>query len=265
MITFKLNKLRSLSFFLYLPHSMPHVPIFASDKFLGQSKSGIYGDVISEIDWSVGKIVNKIHELELATNTLIIFTTDNGPWLEYGNHGGSAGELREGKFTTFEGGQRVPCIMKWEGTIPKNIRSDQLISTLDILPTIAVLTGAKLGSNKIDGLDVSQHLINPVTISSPRKTFYFYSGYDLQAVRSEQWKLHTPHPYASLKKAGHDGQGGEMTRKDTGWELYDLDTDIQEKNNLAEQHPDVVNRLTQMVENFDSQMKKTKRPAGIVE
>jgi len=251
-------------FFLYLPHSMPHVPLYVSEKFHGKSSSGIYGDVISEIDWSVGEIMKKINDLGLDENTLIIFTSDNGPWLEYGNHGGSAGELREGKFTTFEGGQRVPCIMRWPGTIPEKSNSDQIISTLDILPTIAAITGANLPSRQIDGQDIGHHLKNPETEPSPRKVFFYYSGYDLQAVRSEQWKLHKPHPYRSVVKVGHDGKGGEMTGKETGWELYDLDHDIQEKNNLADQYPDVVNRLTKMIEEFDQQLIKTKRPAGVV-
>lgn len=249
-------------FFLYLPHTMPHVPIYSSDKFRGYSNSGVYGDVISEIDWSIGEIVKKVEELGLTSRTLFIFTSDNGPWLEYGNHGGSAGILREGKFTTFEGGQRVPCIIKWEGVFPDNIVSDQIISTLDILPTIAAITGAELSQNKIDGLDMSQYLVNPEENKSPRKIFYFYSDVQLQAIRYERWKLHIPHKYASLKIAGQDGQIGQMVEKETDWELYNLDDDPGEKINLAKNHPKIVDRLAKMILEFEKDLSINKRPAG---
>jgi arylsulfatase len=253
---------RDKPFFLYLPHSMPHIPIFASERFNGISKSGVYGDVISEIDWSVGEIVKKIDELGLASNTLIIFTTDNGPWLEYGNHGGSAGVLKEGKFTTFEGGHRVPCIMKWQDRIPARSKSDGIITTMDLLPTIAALTGAKLPGNKIDGVDVSGHLINPAILPGPRSTFYYYSDHELQAVRHKQWKLHLPHSYMSVKSVGYDGEGGEMIRKNIGLELFNLNQDMGESTNLAKQYPDVVIQLKKMADEFDDLMKSQKRAAG---
>jgi arylsulfatase len=259
-----ISKHQEEPFFLYLPHSMPHVPLYASGKFQGKSFSGLYGDVISEIDWSAGEILKKINDLGLDENTLIIFTSDNGPWLQYGNHGGSAGELREGKFTTFEGGQRVPCIMKWSGKIPVESTGDQIISTMDFLPTIAAFTGAKLPSRQIDGQDMSHYIQDPQNGTSPRKTFFYYSDDHLQAVRTDQWKLHSPHAYVSVKKVGHDGKMGEMMRIKTGLALYDLDNDIQEKNNLVEEYPDVVTRLTKMAEEFDLQLKINKRSAGRV-
>ena len=138
-------------FFLYLPHSMPHVPLGVSEKFRGKSRQGMYGDVIMEIDWSVGQIVKTLEEFNLTDNTIVIFTSDNGPWLNYGNHAGSTGGLREGKGTSFEGGQRVPAIIKWPGVAPEGEVIDRMASTIDILPTLAEITGTKLPDHKIDG------------------------------------------------------------------------------------------------------------------
>ncbi len=145
-------------FFFYLAHSMPHVPLHVSDKFRGKSAQGLYGDVIMEIDWSVGEIMRALERHGIAEKTLVIFTSDNGPWLSYGDHGGSAGPLREGKGTTWEGGTRVPCIMRWPGRIPAGTKSDAMLMTIDLFPTLAAITGATLPPQKIDGLDV---LANP--------------------------------------------------------------------------------------------------------
>ncbi len=147
-----IEKNKDRPFFLYLPHSMPHVPIAVSEKFLGKSKQGLYGDLMMEIDWSVGEIIKSIESNNLSENTLIIFTSDNGPWLNFGNHAGSTGGLREGKGTSFEGGQRVPTVMMWGGVIPEGKIANQLSSTIDILPTIAHITGGKLPEHKIDAL-----------------------------------------------------------------------------------------------------------------
>ncbi len=141
-------------FFLYVPHTMGHVPLGVSDKFRGKSEQGMYGDVMMEIDWSVGEILKTLKECGIEDNTLVIFTTDNGPWLNYGNHGGSAGGLREGKGTPFKGGFRVPCIMKWPEVIPSGTICNQITGSIDILPTIAAIVGAGLPEKKIDGISV---------------------------------------------------------------------------------------------------------------
>src|SRR5690606_8879359 len=135
-------------------HSMPHVPLFVSDKFRGKSEQGLYGDVIMEIDWSVGQIMETLKALDLDNNTLVVFTTDNGPWLNYGKHSGSALPLREGKGTVLEGGVRVPCIMRWPGKIPAGVVQDEPAMTIDILPTVATLIDAELPQHQIDGLDI---------------------------------------------------------------------------------------------------------------
>ena len=140
-------------FFLYLPHVMPHVPIFASEKFKGRSRRSLYGDVVEELDWSVGQIMQTLQRLGLNERTLVIFTSDNGPFLSYGNHAGSAGPLREGKLTTWEGGVREPCIMRWTGVIPAGRDCDEPISTIDPVPTLAGLVGAPLSPRTIDGRD----------------------------------------------------------------------------------------------------------------
>ncbi len=142
-------------FFLYVPHTMPHVPIYASEKFKGKSAAGLFGDVVMEIDWSVGQIMEALERHKLTDKTLVIFTSDNGPWLIYGNHGGSARGLREGKLTNFDGGMREPCIMSWPGHIPENTVCDEPVMTIDLLPTIARLAGAKLPDDRIiDGRDI---------------------------------------------------------------------------------------------------------------
>ena len=141
-------------FFLYLAHNMPHVPLFVSDKFKGKSARGLYGDVIEEIDWSVGEVIKALQQNGLEQNTWLIFTSDNGPWLSYGEHAGSALPLREGKGTSWEGGTRVPCIMRWPGQIPAGRESQAMLMTIDLLPTVAARVGAKLPPHRIDGLDV---------------------------------------------------------------------------------------------------------------
>jgi len=252
-------------FFLYLPHTMPHIPLYVSDKFKGKSEKGLYGDVIMEIDWSVGEILKKLNQLNLDDNTLIIYTSDNGPWLAYGNHGGSALPLREGKMTTFEGGQRVPCIMRWPGKIPSGSTCRELATTMDILPTIASLTGAALPSIKIDGKDIRPLLENISTAKSPHEAFYYYYGNDLCAIRSGQWKLHFPHNYTSLVEIGNHGVSGKTVNKDMSLALYNLENDVQEQTNLALQYPDIVHRLSRLAKEFDADLKQNIRPAGSIE
>lgn len=236
-------------FLLYVPHSMPHVPLFVSDKHRGKSQDGLFGDVIAEIDWSVGEIRAALEKHKLADNTLVIFTSDNGPWLSYGNHAGSAGPLREGKGTTWEGGQRVPMIACWPGHVPAGKVSDAFCTTMDLLPTIARITDAELPRAKVDGHDIRPLLFGEADGKSPYDVFYYYWNNGLDAVRSGPWKLHFPHTYSSLTGTpGKDGQPGGYTQAKTELALFNLADDIGERHNVADKHPDVVERLQKLAE-----------------
>jgi arylsulfatase A len=237
-------------FFLYLPHPMAHVPLFVSDKFKGKSAQGLYGDVIMEIDWSVGQVLAALERHGLESDTLIIFTTDNGPWLSYGNHGGACRPLREGKGTTWEGGVRVPCIMRWPGNIPTGRTCDEPAMTIDIFPTIAGLIGAALPDHKIDGLDIWPLMSGQPGAKSPHEVLYFYYHQNaLEALRTGRWKLVFPHKYRSLTgKPGCDGSPDGYTYPTCGLELYDLEQDIREQHNVIDKHPAVVKRLQALAE-----------------
>jgi arylsulfatase A-like enzyme len=225
-------------FFLYVPHAMPHVPLYVSEKHAGKSKSGLYGDVIEEIDWSVGQILAAIKENGLDDNTLVIFTSDNGPWLSYGNHGGSAGPLREGKGTAWDGGVREPFAARWPGKIPAGTVSSEVAATIDLLPTLAKLADAPLGDKKIDGKDIWPLLSGQKDAKSPHEAYYFYWGRELHAIRSGKWKLHFPHVYRSLTGTpGRDGKPGGYSQQRTGLALYDLEADVGEKNDVAVENP----------------------------
>jgi arylsulfatase len=240
---------RDAPFFLYLAHSMPHVPLFVSDKHKGKSGQGLYGDVIEEIDWSVGQVLDAVRRAGLDGNTLVIFTSDNGPWISYGNHGGSPGGLREGKGTAFEGGTRVPFIARWPGRIPKGTAAALPAMTIDMLPTLAGLAGATLSSERIlDGRDIWPLLAGTRNARAPHDALYFYWGTELHAIRSGKWKLHLPHPYQSLERPGADGAPGAFVRKQIELSLFDLEADPGEQTNVADRHPDVVKDLQAIVE-----------------
>jgi arylsulfatase A-like enzyme len=241
---------RRRPFLLYLAHSMPHVPLHVSAKFRGKSGAGIYGDVIEEIDWSVGEIMETLRRSGLEERTLVIFTSDNGPWLSYGDHAGSAGPLREGKGTSWEGGVRVPAIMRWPGRIPAGSVCPEPAMTIDVLPTIAALTGTKLPGHKIDGRDISLLLRGEAGARSPHEALFIYWGNHLQAVRSGRWKLHFPHDYTTLagKPGGTGGKPAPYQKGETGLALYDLHTDIGEKTSVSEQHREIVGRLEVLAE-----------------
>jgi arylsulfatase A len=232
-------------FFLYVAHSMPHVPLHVSDRFKGKSEQGLYGDVVMEIDWSVGQIMQVLKDNGLDDNTLVIFTSDNGPWLSYGNHGGSPGRLREGKGTTWEGGVRVPFIARWTGHIPAGTTCREPAMTIDIVPTVARLTGAKLPELPLDGKDIWPLLASQPGAKSPQEAYYFYWNRQLQAVRSGRWKLHLPHNYRTMGEGpvGANGQPAPYHEGKTGLALYDLEADAGEKMDVAAQHPNVVQRL----------------------
>ncbi len=267
-----IEKNKDRPFFLYLPHSMAHVPLFVSDKFKGKSERGLYGDVMMEIDWSVGQILSTLKRLGIDKKTLVIFSSDNGPWLSYGDHAGSAKPLREGKGTTFDGGQRESTVMRWPGQIPAGTVCDEPASTIDILPTIAGLTGAQLPAHTIDGKDIWPLMSGRPGAKSPHEAFFYYRGYALEAVRSGKWKLHLPHSYRSLggRKGGTGGQPVKYEQAKIDLALFDLENDIGEQHDLSAQYPDVVKRLLALAEQMredlgDSAKKmtgKNRRPPG---
>ncbi|WP_315854719.1 sulfatase [Alienimonas chondri] len=248
-----INRKKDEPFFLYVPHSMPHVPIFVSDKFAGKSGRGLYGDVIMEIDWSVGQIVEALEKNDLRENTLIVFTSDNGPWLSYGTHGGDAGPFREGKGTTWEGGQREPTLFYMPGTIPAGTVCDAPCGAIDLLPTVADLIGedlrAALGDDRvIDGKSILP-LLKGETKESPHEALLFYWGRELQAIRSGDWKLHFPHGYRSLLSGGgRHGTPSAYMNHFTDGGLYHLKQNPSETKNVADKNPEVVARLEKLAE-----------------
>ena len=238
------EKNKDRPFFLYVPHTMVHTPLGVSDKFKGKSEQGKFGDTMMEVDWSVGEILKTLAKHKLEEDTLVIFTSDNGPWLNFGKHAGSAGPFREGKGTSFEGGVRVPCIMRWPGHIPANTVCDKMAATMDVLPTLAAVTGAPLPEHEIDGVDI-RPLLQGDQDADPRDHLYYYYGRQLHAVRQGRWKLHFPHGYRSYKgvEPGKGGLPGPYAHGETGLELYDLENDLGETRDVADEHPDVVERL----------------------
>ncbi|MEI6892155.1 MAG: sulfatase [Pontiella sp.] len=241
-----ITKNKENPFFLYLAHNMPHVPLGVSDKFRGKSAGGLYGDVIEELDWSMGEILKTLKELNLDDNTLIVFVSDNGPWNEesIGDHGGHADPLRGAKMKSWEGGPRVPCIMRWPGQIPAGKTSDALVTTMDLLPTFAGLAGQTLPLDLIiDGKDILP-LITGATEQSPHEVYYYYCYTDLQAVRDARWKLVLPRS----AKPKWMNWWARMIDEVKTIELYDLNSDIGETLNVAAQHPEVVTRLIAAVE-----------------
>ena len=238
----KANKNRP--FFLYLAHNLPHIPLFAHPDFIGSSKRGIYGDVIQEIDWSVGQVLQTLRDLQLDKNTIVVFSSDNGPWLAFDTHGGSAGPLRAGKGTTFEGGQRVPTIFWGPGQIKPGI-IDEMGSTLDLINTFATLSNTQIPSDrKMDGYDLSPILLGQTT-TSPRNEFFYWTRGKLHAARLGKWKLHI------LQRAPVNyGKVVELERP----ELYDLETDISEKYDKFDAAPAKVAALKALIEAHEAGM-----------
>ncbi len=238
------------TFFLYLAHSMPHVPIAASSKFKGRSRQGAYGDVMMEIDWSVGEILKTLTELWLEKNTIVIFTSDNGPWLKFGNHAGSSGGFREGKGTSFEGGHRVPCIVRWTDRFPAGVVTNKLSSTLDILPTLAAVCSLKMPTTKIDGVNILPLMEGKD--ATPRKHFfYYYDKNNLKAVRRDNWKLVLPHQSQlyETQLQGSDGFPGITTGDNPiPLALYDLRRDPSERYDVQKLYPEIVSELKRLAE-----------------
>jgi arylsulfatase A-like enzyme len=232
-------------FFLYLPHTMPHIPLFASEQFRGKSARGLYGDTIEEIDWSVGEIMKALKQHGLDENTLVVYTSDNGPWKLSNGRGGSALPLRGFKFQTYEGGMRVPCIMRWPGRIPPGSHCDEVAATIDLLPTFAGLAGAKVpGDRVIDGHDILPLISGQQGAVSPHDMYYYYRGRSLESARKGKWKL---------RRTG---------KKKGGVELYDLNSDISETKNKAADNEALVKGMLEQMDAFHAALVKSQRPAG---
>lgn len=246
-----INENRERPFFLYVPHPQPHAPLFVSDAFKGKSGRGLYGDVIMEIDWSAGQIMEALEQNGLTENTLVIFTSDNGPWLSYGNHAGSAYPLREGKGTSWEGGVREPCVIKFPGRLPEGLVIDTPVMAIDFLPTLVQLAGAEMPKLKIDGKNIWPLLAGETTKSPQDAYFFYYHVNELQAMRQGDWKLVFPHRYRSMKgqEPGKDGLPGNYTHFNVeAPELYNMVTDKEEQFNVAANHPDLVAVLLALAE-----------------
>lgn len=240
-----INRNKSKPFFLYLPHTMPHIPLFVGDDFFVDDPQQAYKATIEQIDFSMGKILKALKKAGVDENTLVVFTSDNGPWLSKKHHGGSALPLRDGKFSTYEGGMREPCIMRWPGRIPKGTQCAEVCGTIDLLPTFAKLAGADPPTDRvIDGKDIWLLMAGSKEVKSPHEAYYFYRGTRLEAIRAGIWKL---------------------VRRNKKIELFDLKDDLSETKNLAGEKGDVVERLTAMMDKFDSELKANSRPVGKVE
>jgi arylsulfatase A-like enzyme len=246
----KANKARP--FFLYLAHPLPHVPLAVSNNFKGKSELGLFGDVILELDWSLGQILKVLDEEKLADNTILIVTSDNGPWTNFGDNAGSSGGFREGKQTTWEGGNRVPFFIRWPGKIEAGGVNSALFTNLDLLPTLAAATGASLPQNKIDGLNFLP-LLRGQTTKGPREVFYYYFGVgsnNLEAVRYKHWKLVLPHKALTFTRDLHGtgGKPGAITRVDVPLALYNLAHDPGEAYDVQKLYPEMVQHIMTYVE-----------------
>ena len=248
-------------FFLYVPHSMPHVPIFASEKFKGKSGVGLYGDVMMEIDWSVGEIMKALKDNGVEDNTLVVFTSDNGPWNSYGNHAGKT-PFREAKATSFEGGVRSACTMRFPGRIKPGTSSDRAFCSVDLLPTIAYLADAELPSNPIDGENVWPLIVGEPGAENPNEYYPFSTSSNFEGVVSGdgRWKLHLPHRYRTLVRAGRDGQPGEYRTATIELSLFDLENDPFETTNVLEKYPEIAAKLQEYAARHEAEFYT--RPQG---
>ncbi|MDQ3395715.1 MAG: sulfatase [Bacteroidota bacterium] len=241
---------QSEPFFLNLAHPMPHVPLAASSRFKGKSSADLFGDVMMELDWSVGEIINALDKAGISESTLLIVTSDNGPWITYGNHAGSTGGLKEGKSTAMDGGTRVPFYMRWPGKIEAGSISGELVTNMDVLPTIMDMLDLPLPENKIDGISMKS-LITGETSESPREVFYYYFDQNnLKGVRYKNWKLVLPHKSLTYGEGhvGMDGYRGNTPLKEVPSGLYNLTHDPGEKYDVQDQYPEVVAQIMKHVE-----------------
>jgi arylsulfatase A-like enzyme len=251
-------------FFLYVPHTAVHVPIFPGERFRGRSANGRFGDWVEEVDWSVGRILDTLRDEGLAEHTLVVFTSDNGPWTVKGKDGGSAGPLRGSKGSTWEGGVRVPTIAWWPGRVPADSACEAFAGTIDLVPTCVSLAGGEVPREPvIDGRDITELLLG-TSCTPPREAHYYFQGQALQAVRSGRWKL------AVAPQADGMGQGKATVAASLDEpRLYDLEADLGETTDVAAAHPDVVARLRGLAERMAAELcgprATSVRPAGAVE
>jgi arylsulfatase A-like enzyme len=236
-------------FFLYVPHSMPHVPLFVSEKFKGKSGAGLYGDVMMEVDWSVGRITKALKANGVEDNTMVIFTSDNGPWISYGNHAGKT-PFREAKGTSFDGGTRSACIVKYPGRIRPGTTSDRTFCSLDILPTVAHLAGAPLPDNPVDGQNVWPLIVGKPGATNPNVYYPFSTGKNFEGIISGdgRWKLHLPHKYRTLVKAANDGAAGKYRQEQIELSLFDMKDDPYETTNVIEKYPEIARKMKGLAE-----------------
>ncbi|MHC4740486.1 MAG: sulfatase-like hydrolase/transferase [Planctomycetota bacterium] len=244
-----INRNKDQPFFLYVPHSMPHVPLFVSDKFKDKSGSGLYGDVMMEIDWSVGEITKALKANGLEDNTMVIMTSDNGPWISYGHHAGNT-PFREAKGTSFDGGARSACIMKFPGKIKPGSTSQRTLCTIDIMPTLAALAGAEPPANEFDGKNVWDIIVGKADAKNPHEYYPFSTGRTFEGVISGdgKWKLHIPHGYRTLVEPGFNGMPGKYKQAKIGFALFDMENDPYETTNVIEDYPEVAARMKKYAE-----------------
>jgi arylsulfatase A len=238
-------------FFLYVPHNMPHTPLFASQQRVRKSERGLYGDIVEEIDWSVGQILSALETHSLTERTIVIFTSDNGPWLIFGNHGGSAGHLRGGKKQTFDGGHRVPMIVRWPGRVPTGTLCTEPVVAFDLLPTLVACTGSDAPRRRVDGKDISPLLFGAADATTPHEFMAFYYRDELRAIRSEKWKIqfaHADRNAPDLAAIGNEGVRGGVTTVKHPTALFDLASDVAESKDVSDEHPEMVARLNRFAD-----------------
>ncbi len=247
-----INRNKDKPFFLYLPYSMVHVPLYVSDAFRGKSGAGLFGDVMMELDHGIGMVVDALRDNGIAENTLVIFTSDNGPWDTYGDHAGSAGPYREAKQTTFDGGVRVPTLFWWPGKVPANTSCDEFAATVDILPTVAAMIGADLPELKIDGKDISPLVFGERGALSPHDYYPLFHRGELQGIRNADWKLVFPHRYNSLegRPGGTGGLPESSKAKQAELALYNRKNDPGETRNVIDQYPEIYAELSKAAERW---------------
>jgi arylsulfatase A-like enzyme len=244
-----IHRHKDVPFLLYIPHSMPHVPLYCSHKFKNKSGAGLYGDVIMEIDWSVGEILKELKNNKLDDNTIVIFTSDNGPWISYGNHAGKT-PFREAKRTIFDGGTRSPCIIKYPGHIKPKSTSTNAFCSIDILPTLCYLSKTSLPGNEIDGKNVWDLISQKPDAKNPHIYYAFSTGNHFEGVmtRDGRWKLHLPHQYPTLKKPGINGNPGKYIKKNIELSLFDMTNDPYEQTNVIDKYPQIADKLKQFAQ-----------------
>jgi arylsulfatase A-like enzyme len=248
-----IRKNKNKPFFLYLAHSMTHVPLGVSSKFKGKSGAGLFGDVMEEVDWSVGEVMKALKQNNLLKNTIVIFTSDNGPWLTFGNNAGNTGGLREGKGTAWDGGLKVPCIISWPGITKPGTVCNRLLTTMDILPTLVDICHAKMPVKKIDGVDFIEVLHGDVNATLRDVFVYYYDKDNLKAIRNGRWKLVFPctsQTYGPPATIGGDRYPGKYATVKVPMGLYDLATDPGEDRDVKDQYPEVVKQLNDIADNY---------------